>query len=157
MACLNVFVQIRLQAHLHFPILHSTPLLCFAVSAILFLQNNNGPEHLFNLTQAGAWSEILIGWLTEFLKCKGVYDVVKGRRELSLPWLEVAHRTWGCKCGWLTRQCLMFEAICKPFWKHRPAWSKYRPAGHMWPVDRIFMAREHSHFCLLCGCYSREF
>jgi len=36
---------------------------------------------LFNLTQAGAWSEILIGWLTEFLKCKGVYDAVTTRRE----------------------------------------------------------------------------
>jgi len=25
-------------------------------------------------------------------------------------------------------------------------WSNYRPPGHMWPSDRIFMSRELSHY-----------
>jgi len=27
---------------------------------------------------------------------------------------------------------------------HRAVWSNYRPAGHMWPENRIFKARELS-------------
>jgi len=31
-------------------------------------------------------------------------------------------------------------------------WSNYRPAGRMWPSDRIFMARELSQYSFNVGC-----
>jgi len=47
-----------------------------------------------------------------------------------LPKVLTNQNFWGCLCtpGSYTTE-----------W-YKSAWSNYRPAGHMWPVDRIFKA-----------------